>query len=292
MELPIVVLQQASAGAAASVECGWLCQSFQEHSVVWLVMSAVVGGIIGGATDFLFKTIVAPRISATREARSILRQYTVPLCLAADALENRLNNLIRSYDSQLLQDPYYRMSTLCLFCHYLGWVRILERRFGYIGYARDSKTRELNDCLRAVWGALASVSRFFKWHEDPDAVGKSAIPQLLLRAAGDAVIAPPTSPDAPAAVIEFAEFVTRYGNDAAFKHWIALLEPLFDAAGEDLQWDRIILTQLALVRLIDFLDPDHVHARERAPRNVERFRRAELAQRWEAGTLWEAGGES
>lgn len=208
-----------------------------------------------------------------REARRILGQYTAPLCLAADTLESRLNNLIRNMDKNWWQtDQYYRLSTLFVFCQYLGWVRNIERRMGYIGFASDISTRELNNRLRMVWGALSSITRFFYRRKDINAVANSALPQLLLRAAGDLMIPPKTTDGEAAAPVEFAKFVIRYGNDAAFRHWIGLIEPFFHAASQDLQWNRIILTQLGLVRLIDFLDPKHVHTRRRAPRNVDKIR--------------------
>jgi hypothetical protein len=50
----------------------WVTQSFQEHTVAWLVVSSVVGGIIATAIRFLFEDVFRPAIGWRRLPSSIM----------------------------------------------------------------------------------------------------------------------------------------------------------------------------------------------------------------------------
>ena len=57
----------------------WVTHTFQEHTLAWLLMSSVVGGIIATAIRFLFEDLFRPAIGWRREAKHIVRHHTVPL---------------------------------------------------------------------------------------------------------------------------------------------------------------------------------------------------------------------
>ena len=58
---------------------GWLTDSFEQHSVAWIVISAFVGGVLGSGTKFLFEDVFRPRLGLRRDAKAVLARFTTPL---------------------------------------------------------------------------------------------------------------------------------------------------------------------------------------------------------------------
>lgn len=262
----------AASTAAAAVDCGWLCQSFAQHSVAWLLIttlvSGVIGGVIGATVKFLFEDILRPRLAAAREGRRVLGLYSVPLCRSAETLEGRINNLVRQRAWAWLDDDYYRLSTLYILAAFAGWVRILEERFRFIGFHATAQSRRVERCLRDVMAAFASNRRYFDWHPDPMAVSRSALHQFLIDALGEVVIAPAASGE-PASVVGFAEFVRLIETDARARRWVEQVEPFLRGLDDPMRRDRVIIAGAQLRPLMAALDPQHLYVRRAPARNLE-----------------------
>ena len=78
----------------------WLTRSFQEQSLVWLLLSAFVGGVMGTGVKFLFEDVLRPRVGWRRDARRAVQGITVPLLRATDSLERWINNWVRNVEAQ------------------------------------------------------------------------------------------------------------------------------------------------------------------------------------------------
>jgi hypothetical protein len=247
----------------------WLTESFQEHTVAWLVVSSVVGGIIATAIRFLFEDVFRPAIGWRREAKQIVHRYTVPLVRSADNLERRINILIRNEKKCWFEnDEYFRISTLYQFGELLGWIRIVEREVGFLPFESDKRCREFNQRINGVFRALCSHAYFHRrWFRDVDAVDASIIPRLMLSAIGEAM----TEAKDKKAVIEFTEFVTAYANNERFRRWFLELETFLRNAhpADALRWDRLIAAGANLRALVWFLDPHSAMVRRRNAENQE-----------------------
>jgi phosphate/sulfate permease len=260
----------------------WVTQSFQEHTVTWLVISSVVGGIIATAIRFLFEDIFRPAIGWRREAKQIVHRYTVPLVRSADNLERRINILIRNEKKRWFEnDEYFRISTLYQFGELLGWIRIVEREVGFLPFESDKRCREFNRRINGVFRALCSHAYFHRrWFPDVDAVDASIIPRLMLSAIGEAM----TEAKDRKAVIEFTEFVTTYANNERFRRWFLELETFLRNVHptDSLRWDRLIAAGTNLRALVWFLDPHNKMVGRRSAENqdllVHDEVRAELAK--------------
>lgn len=218
----------------------WFTQSFQEHTVVWLLVSSVLGGIIASAIQFLFEDIFRPAIGWRREAKQIVRRYAVPLVRSADILERRINILVRNEKKHWFDnDEYFRISTLYQFGELLGWIRIVEREVGFLPFESDKRGRQFNERINGIFRALSSHAYFHRrWFPDVDAVDASLIPRLMLSAIGEAM----TELSDKKTVIEFTEFVTVYANNERFRRWFLELESFLRNAhpNDALRWDRLI----------------------------------------------------
>ena len=247
----------------------WVTHTFQEHTLAWLLMSSVVGGIIATAIRFLFEDLFRPAIGWRREAKHIVRHYTVPLVRSADALERRINILIRNERKHWFEnDEYFRISTLYQFGELLGWIRIVEREVGFLPFESDKRCRQFNQRINGIFRALSSHAYFHRrWFRDVDSVDASIIPRLMLTAIGEAM----TEAKDKKGVIEFTEFVTAYANNERFRRWFAELETFLCNAHPThaLRWDRLIAAGTNLRALVCFLDFNNTMAKRRSAENQD-----------------------
>jgi hypothetical protein len=229
-----------------------LNSSFQEHSLAWLLVSSIIGGVIGATLKFIFQEVFSYRLGWRRRTVRIVRKYTTPLVRSAEALERRINIYIRNPGSRwFTDDEYFRLSTLYAFGEYLGWIRILERRFGFLPFESSKRGSQFRLRLYGVFRALSSAS-YFRASNDANE-DESAIPRLMLTAVGEAM----TRTRGAGGVLEFREFVLAYGRKAQFRRWFAELDSFLRHSGEGnrRRADRLIIAAANLRALIRFLDP-------------------------------------
>lgn len=220
-------------------------------TAIWALLASVVGGIIGAGVKFTFEDLLRPKLSWRRDTQHIVSRFTTPLLRSAEALERRINNLVRNEDARWFEtDEYYRLSTLYAFGEYFGWMRVIERRFGFVPVEAMRRGRAFTTRLYGIVRALSSFA-YFRGCQPAD-VGASTVPRLMLTAIGEAMTAVDHE-----SVIEFTEFVTRYVNDPQFARWFADLNQFLRRAHPDdpLTWDRVLVAGAQLRALLGFLDP-------------------------------------
>ncbi|MFD5509892.1 hypothetical protein [Streptomyces sp. NPDC059761] len=234
-------------------------------TAAWALIASIVGGIVGAGIKFTFEDLLGPRLGHRRDTRNLVSRFTTPLLRSAEQLERRINNLVRNEKEQWFEkDDYYQLSTLYVFGEHLGWIRIIERRFGFIPIESARRTRVFTARL---YGSIRGLSSFQYFHSHQSAdVGKSTIPRLMLTAIGEAMTAADRE-----SVIEFTEFVTKYRNDPQFASWFANLELFLRRAHprDPVVWDRVVITGAELRALIGFLDPKGRLARRRPLVNLD-----------------------
>jgi len=133
---------------------GWLTDSFEQYSVAWILIPAFVGGVIGSATRSCSRTSSGRDTGLRRDAKAVLARFTTPLLRSSEALERQINNFVRNADKDWYRtSDYYRLSTLYSFAEYLAWVRLIERRLGFIAIEHSDGGRRLDESnQRAVPG--------------------------------------------------------------------------------------------------------------------------------------------
>jgi hypothetical protein len=228
--------------------------AIEDNAVLWLALSTVIGGILGAAVKFLFDDILRPAASLRRETRAVVRRYQAPLVRSAEALERRINILVRNEaEDWFVHDEYVRLSTLYALGEHLGWVRIIERRFGFLPFESLGEGRAFGRRINGIFRALSSHA-YFRWHPDQAAVSESLVPRLMLTAVGEAMTVGGESP----CVLEFTDFARRYVHDAQFRRWFAEAEELMAGAhpSQPLRWDRVIAAGAQLRALVTFLDAE------------------------------------
>lgn len=255
----------------------WLTDSFQQYSIAWILISAFVGGVIGAATKFLFEDLLRPRLGLRREARAVLRTYTTPLTRSGETLERQINNFVRNAKKDWYRgSDYYQLSTLHAFAEYLAWVRLIERKLGFVAIEHSRRGRELDEALNGFFRAMSSF-RYFRWSKDEAPVERSLVPRKLFTAMGEVTIAD------DAGVLEFSEFCVRYVNDGQFRRWFAELDAFLAAVCDDpYRWDRLICAGANLRALIWVLRGTVVPKSQADLANLERIKHPQVRQELES----------
>jgi len=252
---------------------GWLTDSFEQYSVAWIVISAFVGGVIGSATKFLFEDVFRPRLGLRRDAKVVLARFTTPLMRSSETLERQINNFVRNADKGWYgTSDYYRLSTLYSFAEYLAWVRLIERRLGFIAIEHSDGGRRLDEAINGLFRAMSSF-HYFRWTQD-EAVEDSAVPRRLFTAMGEVSI---VRLDGDDGVLEFSDFCVRYVNDRQFQRWFRELDEFLAAVYEDpFRWDRLIAAGANLRILVRLLERAARVGRDQRVANLDSLRHRQV----------------
>ncbi|MEV4173848.1 hypothetical protein [Nonomuraea sp. NPDC049709] len=255
----------------------WINQAINQHTALWLLLSSLIGGVVGAAVTFLFQDLLRPWLTGRRDARRVLSRYTMPLLRSAERLETRINILVRNADrGWYASDEYYRVSTLYSFGEYLGWIRNIEREFAFVRLESGRRSREFTKRFNGLFRAMSSFS-YFRWHPDPDAVSASEVPRLMCAGIGEVM----TSKEGTDDVLDFSEFVDRWGSGPEFTRWFRELDAVLRRAeqADALCGDRLILAAANLRALITLLDPKQRMVDRRPLANLDRLHHDALRQR-------------
>ncbi|KQV11415.1 MULTISPECIES: hypothetical protein [unclassified Kitasatospora] len=173
-----------------------------------------------------------------------------PLLWAAYDLQSRLFNIVdrrflNIYYAQGhdLDRTYALRSTLHVAADYLGQVELLRGKIQFLDLGNRENSRTVVRHLWAVSNVLNSDG-----YDDPH----FRVFRSYQRALGELLIS-----DSNDECLGYAEFCRRLDTDADFASWF---EPLSDGIRELASWTRphprLVRLQIALMDLIDFLDPD------------------------------------
>ncbi|WP_328474898.1 hypothetical protein [Streptomyces sp. NBC_00448] len=188
--------------------------------------------------------------SKLAEHQDLMSQRRDPLLWAAFDFQSRLFNIVDRdflnvyYTHGHDRDRDYALrSTLHVAGEYLGQVELLRRRIQFLDLGNRESSRTVVRHLTAISNVLNSDGyddpHFRIFRSDQRALGE------LLTSGGDDQC------------LGYAEFCRRLDTDPDFASWF---EPLSDSvrrlASRTEPHPRLVALQIALMNLIDFLDPD------------------------------------
>ncbi|MET9466666.1 hypothetical protein ABZY44_18035 [Streptomyces sp. NPDC006544] len=196
-----------------------------------------------------------------QERRDVMSRYRDPLLWAAFDFQSRLFNIagqgfLRVHFVQPHDRLYAVRSTLHVLAEYLGWVEILRRRI----YFLDLGNHEANRRVVALFTRIGNVLS-----DDAHPDTHFQVFRSDQRAIGELVVIEGEEADR---CMGYAEFCARLESDQEFAAWFSRLsDGIVELASLPGRHPRLVDLQVALMDLIDFLDPD----RERFPAK-RRFR--------------------
>jgi len=246
----------------------WLQQTFQENSILWLVLSSIMGGFIGASAKFIFDVVLPNKLQQGREAIAIKRKYTSPILLSAQSLRDRLENIIKNIESIEKQNwlpaeggqNYYYKSTLFVVGQFFGWVQILRRNIVYLDFAVTKETQKFERFLNLIENGFTNPALYEQAktglpHQSQD----KWVFKYILQSLGALMV---THDEQGHRAIDYVAFCKLYessdGDD--FRSWFSHLEEIFKGLNaNDVRFKRIIAIHIVINSFVDYLDPKHLH---------------------------------
>ena len=239
----------------------WIIRSFDEHSILWVLISTGIGTVIGALSKLLFDELLSTRLKAARTAKAAIRKYSLPLLESAYNLDRRISNLTRFIDKKWFEDvsdDYYRLSTLYLFGCYFGWCKILEND-GVFGLdTSERRTKDFNHFYHRVFKGMTGFIYFEGQAISEADIEGATVPRLALTAIGELMIREGDKEAKKPAVLGFVDFTNRYSTSDEFQKWFGYLDRLLRGVTrerQDLKWNRILVFGSNLRVFVSFLDP-------------------------------------
>lgn len=236
-------------------------EAFQENTLLWLMLSSIVGGIIGAAIKLLSENIFTQNIIQNRQALDHFKAYSFKLLKSAQALNKRIDFIIKdNANVYRYEDENSKMSLYYVFATYFGWSKIIQEdaidKFQRI----PRKMRQFNIAFLSTLKGLSGNQYFADICKVEEVFAKSAvIPNYCHMAIGELMMAKiednKTLIKSP--VLDFTSFCILYKENEEFRSWFVYIEKLLSEirySNENLPWNRLLIFSVSLKLLIFYLD--------------------------------------
>ncbi len=237
-------------------------KEFNEFTLIWILCSSIVGGIVGASFKFIFELILTSRYNINFEANEALKRFKFPLFQSAQSLHRRLDFLIKNKSDRDLYNgesrnefQIYKLSTLYVFCNFFGNCHIIETEALQKFYRLNRKSKQFYITFYNVYKGFSSMYYFGGVKPELNKTyEESTIPRFILSAIGEHMI---KTNGKETRTIGFNSFVELIQTNNNFRNWIKYLDNLIygiDNNKNDKDWNRILIIATHLRILENFLD--------------------------------------
>ena len=164
----------------------------QKDSIIWILLSSIIGGVIGASSKFLFEYILPYRMNVKRDAKKAIQKYSYPLLRYAESLLRSMELLLSNKEKKWYDDknaPYFKYSILYKFGCYFACVNQLEQE-AFLEFG--VKNKKIKRFTALFFNVLKSLTSFFYFNEGlinkkilSADVEKTNIPRLVVSAIGE-----------------------------------------------------------------------------------------------------------
>jgi hypothetical protein len=200
----------------------WLQQSFQEYSILWLLVSSILGGIIGASMRFVFEVILPQQLQQRRQVIAVKRKYATPIL-------------------------------------FFGWLQILRRTVVYLDFTTTKETQKYERFLEAIENGFSDPSLFGTSRTSyPAQTQDQWIFTFQIQAIGASMI---IREEKEYRTLDYASFYKAFSEseNVEFRRWFAPLGRMFESLKvEDARFRRIIAIHAILNAFIENIDPKHL----------------------------------
>lgn len=273
---PVVQISKSSQNTSSKT-ASWLERSFEEHSITWILISSVIGGLVGASAKLIFEVILPDKLKERREILSLTHKYTTPILLAAESLRNRLFNMIkliklieknqwlsRNAQPNSNYPTYYYISTVYSLGRFFAWVEILRSTVVYLDLSSVQETRRFEKYLEAIESCFSNPQILpgitdIELRTESD---RDWCYSYELFAIGEIMIIR-DSHDNNLKTIGFSGFKKLFLNspDSEFREYFDCLSLLFEDLKEnEIRFKRIVVAHAFLNAFIDYMDSNHIRA--------------------------------
>jgi hypothetical protein len=247
---------------------GILSQSFEEHTVIWLMISAGIGGLVTEVLKYVFEQYI-PQWRLERSTKIAIQKYSYPLLIAAKDLHTVIEEILQSINANIEYDcnKYQHLRILWFFSYFFGWYKLLQNE-SLLEFSsekiRSKETKKFIEHYYIALGALSKPAYLINLSNISRAeYGSANVPVLALAAIGELMIKNQKDNDglAGSELIHIVEFTSKLRSDTDFKIWVPYLERFLSGLNQSYaKRNRLILFDIYLVSLIRFLERFDVHS--------------------------------
>lgn len=233
----------------------WLITPFDELSLLWLFVSAILGGIIGASSQFFSETFLPEQLKRKQRTKEVIAKYRDPLLKSGLDLQRRLYSIARLdfltiyYQISKSEKEYAINHTLFVVAEFLCWVEILRREVQFVDFGKINKNKKLENFLE-------EVNKAFSTHETNATL---RIFRGEQRAIGEIMI---YDDETGMYCIGYAQFIQKLENDSQFAKWFSKLMDSIDLLAtqseKEENYERLVRIHDSLIDLLRFLDPNNV----------------------------------
>lgn len=242
------------------MEDNFLTQSFKDHTIVWLFLTSIVGGIVGSAIKILSDNVVSQNITLTRQAKEHFASYSFKLLKAAKNLDRRLDFIIQDKKIFPYEEINSRLSFYYAVGNYFGWCKIIQEEAIDKFRILPRTVKKFNIVFLQTLKALSS-NYYFKGVAPNETIiqQNAVIPNYCHTAISDLMLADldanKTIIKSP--VLSFSNFCEKYHSNEDMQNWFVYFDKLLaniDFQDENLNWNRLLIISMNLKVLICQID--------------------------------------
>jgi tetratricopeptide (TPR) repeat protein len=247
--------------------------SFQEHTILWIIISGIIGGIITEVLKFVFENTI-PERQRRKATRIAIQKYEQPIYQSAFDLSYTIDTISRN--PSVLNDGDQRLDILYIFGCFFGWTQIFLNESFSEGIVIPQKLRSYRIRMAKYQYHLSelfngiSYYSFFDRNSLPEVVRNIAIPRDALNAIGELMIdqsdktndalnaigelmkdQSDKTNDEYKKVINIIDFVNEYQESNDFKRWFIYFENFLKKdtykSKSSAQWNMLALINIHII---------------------------------------------
>ena len=232
-----------------------LSKSLEEHTIVWIAISGIIGGIITQLLKFVFENKI-PEWQKRKATRIAIQKYSPHISQIISILVYSIKTILG--DPSLLNEDR-KLFLLYKFGCLFAWIQILqnETSFEFADAQKSKSYRKMAKYLNQLNELIMSFCYDYLYSNKkmyPQIVSPLILPRNVLVAIGELMINKTDNKnDEHDDLINFIDFIKNYQESNEFKKWFIYLENFIcglHASKVNPQWNMLILI---LVNLFIFI---------------------------------------
>ena len=235
-------------------------QSLKDHTILWLFITSIVGGIIGAAIKILSDNIISQNIALNRQAKEHFNEYSFKLLKAAKTLDKRLDFIIQDKKIFAYEDVNSRLSFYYALGNYFGWCKIIQEE-AIDKFRRLPRTvKKFNITFLQTLKGLSSNYYFAGVSTIEEIMKRNAvIPNYCHTAISDLMLSnlETNKTIIKSPVLSFSDFCEKYNSNEDLRLWFDYFEKLIkniEFEKNNLNWNRLLVISLNIKVLISQID--------------------------------------
>ena len=227
--------------------------SFQEHTILWIIISGIIGGIITQVLKFVFESTI-PEWQRRKATRIAIQKYDLPISQSAFTLSYTIDTIVKS--PSILDDGNERLNILYNFGCFFGWIQIfLDESFSE-GITIPGRLKNYRNMVKyQYYLSELFMGISYDYFNDrsifPEVVKNIAIPRHALNVIGELMIdKSDKTNNAYKKVISIVDFVKNYQESDDFKRWFIYLDNILSGirkSKSNTQWNMLALINIYII---------------------------------------------